>query len=76
MEATGQSHSSLMKVPVRPILLASINVGHFKANEQPNILWIFSEDNACRWPGSYGNSKARALRLYALASGGLLFSHA
>jgi len=46
------------------------------AAERPNVLWITSEDNAAHWLGCYGNTEASTPRLDALASGGLLFTHA
>lgn len=44
--------------------------------EQPNILWITSEDNAAHWLGCYGNAQAATPRLDALATTGILFEHA
>jgi len=46
------------------------------ATDQPNILWITSEDNGWNWLGCYGNAEARTPRLDALAKQGLLFTHA
>lgn len=44
--------------------------------EQPNILWITSEDNASQWMGCYGNEQAKTPRIDALAKEGNLFRHA
>lgn len=44
--------------------------------EQPNILWITSEDNGAEWLGCYGNAQAQTPRLDALAAGGVRFTHA
>ena len=40
------------------------------APEQPNILWIVSEDNSA-WLGSYGDQLATTPRLDALAAEGI-----
>jgi len=45
------------------------------APEHPNILWITSEDNGPHL-GAYGDSYADTPRLDALASGGMIYSHA
>ncbi len=58
------------------LLLASMWVFTAHAAERPNILWITSEDNAAHWLGCYGNAEAFTPRLDALASGGLMFTHA
>lgn len=54
---------------------------HFKfafiaAAEQPNILWITSEDNDYGWLGCYGNKQAQTPNLDELAKHGVLFKHA
>lgn len=46
------------------------------AADQPNILWITSEDNGAHWLGCYGNAEARTPRLDALAAEGLRFTSA
>ncbi len=46
------------------------------AAEQPNILWIVSEDNSSHWIGCYGNEQAVTPRIDGLAKEGVLFEHA
>ncbi len=45
------------------------------APEQPNILWIVSEDNSA-WLGSYGDQLATTPRLDALAAEGIRYTRA
>lgn len=45
------------------------------AAEQPNILWLTSEDNSYDSLGCYGNTRARTPALDALAKRGILFEN-
>ena len=45
------------------------------ANDQPNILWLTSEDNSYNSLGCYGNTLARTPNLDALAKRGVLFEN-
>ena len=44
--------------------------------EQPNILWITSEDNAAHWLGCYGNEQSMTPRIDQLAAQSTLFENA
>lgn len=43
--------------------------------EQPNILWITSEDNNIQWVGCYGNPNADTPRIDKLAEEGFRYTH-
>lgn len=61
-------------VSLTPSLLHSQN-GEGK-KQQPNILWLVSEDNSAYFTGCYGNSFATTPNIDRLASQGFLYSHA
>jgi len=65
-----------MKILPLPIALLLVSAAALMAGEQPNILWITSEDNGAEWLGCYGNSHAQTPRLDALAASGVRFTHA
>ena len=43
--------------------------------EQPNILWLVSEDNNIDWVGCYGNPYAETPNIDALAADGFRYTH-
>ena len=45
-------------------------LGSILAQEQPNILWLTSEDNNINWIGAYGNPYADTPNIDALAKEG------
>lgn len=45
------------------------------AQDQPNILWLTSEDNNVNWVGCYGNPHALTPHIDRLASEGFLYTH-
>ena len=58
------------------VALLLLFVPPLSANEQPNILWITSEDNAAHWMGCYGNDQAKTPNIDALAKDGVTFTRA
>mgnify|MGYP000585584752 CR=1 FL=1 len=57
------------------LLIASLTARMKAAEEQPNILWIVSEDNS-PWLGSYGDELATTPRLDALAAESIRYTRA
>ncbi|VGO16226.1 Arylsulfatase [Pontiella desulfatans] len=45
------------------------------ALEQPNILWLTSEDNSAKWIGCYGNAQATTPNIDRLAAEGFRYAH-
>jgi len=58
------------------LVLVHFKFAFISAAEQPNILWITSEDNDYGWLGCYGNEQAQTPNLDELAKHGVLFKHA
>ena len=49
--------------------------GTASAADQPNILWLTSEDNNVNWVGCYGNPHAETPNIDALAAEGFQYMH-
>ena len=74
-----------MKAPIIPprifvyglILLAALASNLQRANsaDQPNILWITSEDNGISWVGCYGGTNAQTPSIDQLAREGFRYLH-
>jgi len=58
------------------LLCLGLTLSGWAKPDQPNILWITSEDNAAQWMGCYGNKQAKTPRIDALAKEGNRFLHA
>ncbi|MEM9481657.1 MAG: sulfatase-like hydrolase/transferase [Verrucomicrobiota bacterium] len=57
-------------------LLAGLSFSSFsKAAEQPNILWITSEDNSISWVGCYGGTNAKTPNIDQLAADGFRYRY-
>ncbi|MFL2859334.1 MAG: sulfatase [Pontiellaceae bacterium] len=50
--------------------------GTIYASNQPNILWITSEDNNISWIGAYGNTHVNTPNINRLADEGFKYTHA
>ncbi|WDE97923.1 sulfatase-like hydrolase/transferase [Lentisphaera profundi] len=57
-------------------IFTTLILGSILAQEQPNILWLTSEDNNINWVGAYGNPYADTPNIDALAKEGFLYTHA
>ncbi|WDE97924.1 sulfatase [Lentisphaera profundi] len=57
-------------------ILTALLLGSLNAQEQPNILWLTSEDNNINWVGAYGNPHADTPNIDGLAKEGFLYTHA
>ena len=64
-----------MKTTARLLLAAALLLVVVRAAEQPNILWLTSEDHGQQM-GCYGDTVARTPNVDALAAKGMLFRHA
>jgi len=60
---------------MKTLLLLLFSAFNLTAVEQPNILWITSEDNDTQWLGCYGNPQAQTPHLDQLASQSALFTN-
>ena len=61
---------------MKTLLIALLFTLPLLAADQPNILWITSEDNSSHWIGCYGNEQAQTPHIDNLAADGILFEHA
>lgn len=65
-----------MKQVVLFAMLLLAPLASLRSEDQPNLLFITSEDNASQWIGCYGNKQSQTPRINALAKEGLLFENA
>ncbi len=68
-------HSGLRAESFLCLFLVSLSVAVYAVGEQPNILWITSEDNNVDWVGCYGNPHADTPNIDKLASEGFQYMH-
>ena len=67
-----RSTSILLILILTGIFLGSSKIETF---EQPNILWLTSEDNNIDWVGCYGNPFAETPNIDALSREGFRYTH-
>lgn len=60
---------------VGPLLLSDNRLPAAVPDEQPNLLWITSEDNNIQWVGCYGNPNGDTPHIDRLAREGFRYTH-
>ena len=74
-DANLKHHLNTMKSRIFSLALLLISTASLSAAQQPNILWITSEDNSISWVGCYGGKNAKTPNIDRLAEEGFRYTH-